>query len=65
MTPTGYEQEPNDDYDAVTLVCPRGGCNATNVSISGDQAICGFCGYQSNLERFIPETPDVESYKGY
>ena len=63
--PTGYSQSEDDGYDAVVLVCPREGCNATNVSISGDQAVCGFCGYQSNLEKFIPETKDEESYHGY
>lgn len=65
MTPTGYEQELNDDYDAVTLVCPREGCGATNVSVIGDQARCCFCGYQSDLERFMPEVVDEESYHGY
>ena len=64
-TPTGYSQSEDDGYDAVVLTCPREGCGATNVQVSGDQAICGFCGHQSNLERFIPEVMDVESYKGY
>jgi len=64
-TPTGFEQDGNDNYHRLELTCPREGCGATNVSISGDQAKCNFCGHESDIERFIPETLDVESYKGY
>ena len=65
MISTGYEQELNDDYDAVTLVCPREGCGATNVSVISDRCRCHYCGYESEIERFIPEVMDEESYHGY
>ena len=63
--PTEFSQSEDDGYDAVSLTCPRQGCGATNVSIIGDQARCCFCGHEGNLESFIPETLDEESYKGY
>ena len=63
--PTGFEQEGNDDYDAVVLVCPRDKCGSNNISVSGDQATCDFCGYRGALEVFIPEVMDEESYHGY
>jgi len=63
--PNGYAPEDDNGYTALVLTCPRQGCAATNVTRINDQCRCNFCGHESNIERFIPETLDIESYKGY
>lgn len=65
MIPTGYSQSEDDGYERVILTCPREGCGATNVSIIDDMCRCNYCGYESNIESFVPKTLDEESYYGY